>query len=129
MRKFRLDKLVRDKLPEEQQKHGGHMEVRILTDEEYIQALIAKFQEEAAEIDTGNPDKALKELADLQEIIDCLAAALGKDKTAVLEAQEKKRQESGSFKARQYVSTVSLQDDDPWADYYAADPERFPELI
>jgi predicted house-cleaning noncanonical NTP pyrophosphatase (MazG superfamily) len=91
-----------------------------------------KVTEETLEFDAEKPDA--KELADIIEIAETTAQA-AKDMVAKagitpeeLEAlQLKRREERGGFATRTYVESVTLADDDPWADYYASDPDRFKE--
>jgi predicted house-cleaning noncanonical NTP pyrophosphatase (MazG superfamily) len=127
MKKFKLDKLVRDKIVQIHYDLGGSADYRVLeNDTEYLKSLQQKLIEEASEIKTTDPEKVLAEITDLQEIIDCMIVAIGKSKEDVTKAQTKKRKASGSFKKRLFVNTVTLPDDEYWAHYYEKDPKRFP---
>ena len=65
------NKLVRDRIPEIIRAKGGACKTRILSDEEYKDALDKKLGEELAEyLDSHNPE----ELADLLEVIYACAA-------------------------------------------------------
>ena len=128
MRTFRFDKLVRDKIPEDQRRNGANVTVRELNDIEYIEALKTKLIEESQEIDSANPDEAAGELADLQEVVDCLAKALGIDKNQIAELQSAKCEKAGSFVQRLYVETAEVPDDNPWIGHYLANPDRYPEI-
>jgi len=128
MRKFRFDKLVRDKIPEDQRREGSNVEVRVLNDAEYIEALKQKIAEECQEIEATNREEAVKELADLQEVLDCMAEALGTDKTEIAKIQATKRTKAGSFKERLYIETIEVADDNPWIKHYIDNPDRYPEI-
>lgn len=127
MRRFKLDKLVRDKVFKDMQKLGQKVEYRVLGDEELLQSLKAKLLEEAAEFDSSSP-KALEELSDLLEIAEQLAAAFGYTYDDLRATQIKKRQKAGGFADRIFVESVIVKDDDPWLDYYVKNPDRFPEI-
>lgn len=128
MRRFQLNKLVRDNIVEDMQRLGQKVEYCELNQEEYLQALQGKLIEEAREISLADPGDALKELADVQEVIDQLTKEFGADKQQLQELQAKKNSKAGSFQKKLYVKTVTLKDDDPWAEYYAKDPDRFKEI-
>jgi len=90
------DKLVRDKIPEIIKNSNRIPECRILDeDEEYMQYLIRKLQEEILEF-MENP--CVEELADIKEVVDSLSR-IGKFQD-VESVQEKKRMERGGFYGR-----------------------------
>lgn len=129
MRKFRFDKLVRDKIPEDQRRVGAIVVGRVLDEEGYVEALKQKLVEESQEINPEDREESVKELADLQEVIDCLAEALGTDAATIAEIQAAKREEAGSFRDRQFVETVEVDEHDPWVEYYVANADRYPEVL
>ena len=120
MRKFKLNKLLRDKLLDSiKQREGGMIDYEVLDDQSFIKALQAKLQEEVAELtDVTSPDELLGELADLQEIIDTLLSATGASKKDLQQKQKAKNDKVGSFKGRYFVHTIELQDDSDWIKYY-----------
>lgn len=67
-------KLIRDKIPEIIQADGKTCITRILSDEEYVDALEKKLNEEVAEYQT---DKNLEELADILEVLYAICIARG----------------------------------------------------
>lgn len=125
MRHFKLNKLVRDGVFDFMVAQQDP-EYRILEDKEFRQALKAKILEEANELDTESPE-ALEELADTLEATEQLAKELGAGFEKLRAEQLKKRKKRGAFNKRAFISTLHLQDDDPWVEYYAKDPKRFPE--
>jgi predicted house-cleaning noncanonical NTP pyrophosphatase (MazG superfamily) len=128
MRTFRFDKLVRDKIVAQQQQGGGKPDYRVLEGREYLEALKTKILEEASELDVADADELVKELADLQEIIDCIVEAIGASKDDVAKAQAKKNAKAGSFKEKLYIENVTVPDDNEWIDYYLKNSDRYPEV-
>lgn len=89
-----LPKLVRDKIPDIIRKSGKGCEIEILSGEDYIKALDAKFDEELAEYHESH---SLEELVDLLECIYSSARALGYDPVELHDAYWKKRDERGGM--------------------------------
>lgn len=133
MRKFLLNKLVRDNIVPDMQAKGQVVVSRQLDDAEFLREAGRKVTEETAEFDATKPDA--KELADIIEIAETTAQA-ARDTAAkagiapeALEALQLKRREGrGGFTTRTYVESVTLQDDDSWVEYYASEPDRFKEV-
>lgn len=127
MRKFRLNKLVRDGIPRDMGETGQGPKVRTLSRQEFLKALRDKFYEELGEFDPKAPNAA-KELADLLEIVEAFCHELDIEFADLRKLQKKRRNERGGFGKRQFVETVSMEDDNKWAQYYGSEPERFPEI-
>lgn len=127
MRTFQLNKLVRDKIVELMEGLGQQVQFRRLDDDEYLEEIKRKLLEEASEFDPKSPS-ALTELTDLQEVIDAAIIAIGSSKEDQLVLQHKRETEKGAFKERLYVESVSMEDDDEWAEYYSKEPQRFTEI-
>lgn len=101
-----MNKLVRDKIVEIIQKEGREVNFSVLSNSDYEQALKTKLQEEALEvIKASNNQETLEELADLQELIDCLLTHLKITKTELKAAQLKKNQQKGSFRKRHFIQS------------------------
>lgn len=116
MRTFVLEKLVRDEVFHKMLELGQHVKHRILSDdEEFLAMLRAKLQEEKAELAATGADETeeLGQVRAVQEQIDLV--------------QNPDPHKTGAFSLRVYVSNVGLEDSDPWAKYYEAHPDRFPE--
>jgi len=128
MREFSFKKLVRDKVVPDMQSSGSQPQVRTLSDPEFIKALKHKLVEESDELVAEIPEKAAGELADVQEIIDELCAALSISKEQLEELQEAKREKAGGFSERHYIDTVQIAEDDPWIKHYLSSPEKYPEV-
>ena len=128
MKKFRLNKLVRDKIVDLHKQTGGDAEFKVLEAEEYLAALRDKIIEEANELKIDEKQKLVAELADIQEVVDSMVKAIGKAKKDVKLAQLEKRKGAGAFKKKHYIYTVTLPNNDKWTKYYKSQPERFTEI-
>ena len=127
---FRLNKLVRDKIPELNRERGIVVTARTLDEDEYKTELIKKFKEELSELaNAGDANEFAKELADIQTILDslCIVAKVSKDELHDL--QQRISNKAGSFNDRQYIETLLIPEGDEWVAYYRKDPKRFPEII
>lgn len=121
MRKFKMKKLVRDKIVEKIEKRGNKVDSKILNDKEYINELKTKLKEELTELNEvsfGDKENFKNELADIQLLVDCLLKTNNISKKDLLEAQKEKSDKMGAFDKRIFVETVNLQDDDDWVEYY-----------
>jgi len=127
--RFRVEKLIRDKLPEIMRAAGLEVFDRTLDDEAFIQALRDKLGEETAELLAAETrDELLGELADVMEVALALAAAQGFT-AAELEARRlAKRDERGGFDARVWNAAVEGAEDCPAVDYYLARPGQYPRV-
>lgn len=106
---------------------GQVVEMHTLSDTELLEALKAKLLEESKEF-KPTEEKALKELADILEVIEVAARQLGSDLDKLRVIQAETREKRGGFDGRVFVETVSLKDDDEWVKYYVANPDTFPEI-
>ena len=131
MVRFYLQKLVRDKVvlnclddPE-----VVHTEYRELDGQEFRRELVCKIYEEADEIPLGDKqrDESLKELADLQEVVDALRQAFGFSDEQVKEEMARKKQKKGGFDNRHYIEYNDLVDDSKWVEIFRAQPEKYRE--
>lgn len=130
MRTFKFSKLVRDKIVESIVSVGNKPNWKTLSDEEFVKELKKKIVEEALEVPrTNDPKEVVKELADLQELIDNLLPVLGVSQKKFKEIQEMKNEDRGSFKKRQYVEDVETNDTvTKWVQYYLDNPDKYPEV-
>lgn len=125
--RFRVGKLIRDKLPDIMRDQGLEVFDRRLDDAEFDAALRAKLLEEAAEAaEAVGADDMAGELADLSEVILALAQLHGLTAAEVEARRLAKRRERGGFDDRVYNAAVEAQDGLPAADYYLARPKQYP---
>lgn len=130
MRKFRENKLWRDKGPACQEARGSIIHLKSLTDEEYEAALRNKLIEEALEVKGAKTEEELiRELADMYEVIDTLIAFHGLQKETVLSVQESKRDRRGGLVERKFVTIAEHPEGSYNEKYCLSDPEKHPEVI
>lgn len=128
MAKFRLNKLVRDKIVEDQLARGQKPKYHTLSRDEHIKALALKIAEEATELAKVPKEKLAGEIADVEQALDDLKTLSGVVPEAIEKAKTEKAQKNGAFKKGIFIDTLELQEDDPWNDYYRAEPDRFAEI-
>lgn len=97
------NKLVRDRIPEIIEKSGKTAYRRILNNEEYIEELDRKLNEECAEYQA---DKSIEELADMLEVMYAIAQARGYSIEELEQVRAEKAEKRGSFKDRIYLEKV-----------------------
>lgn len=127
--RFRVEKLIRDRLPAIMRAQGLAVFDRRLEYADYIHALKAKLVEEAAEArDAGSLDDLAGELADLSEVILALMAATGLSAADVEDRRLAKRAERGGFDDRVFNAAVEGPPDLPAVAYYLERPMQYPQV-
>lgn len=128
IRRFRVEKLIRDGLPAMMRAQGLTVEDRRLGDAEYRAALLTKLSEEAAEAAGAATDTALiEELADVAEVTHALLVLIGRTPADLEQARVAKRAARGGFDDRVYNAAVSAPHGAPALDYYVGRPD-YPEI-
>ena len=131
MIRFYLQKLVRDKVVKKclDDEEVLHTEYRELNKQEFRRELLRKIHEEADEIplDDNQRGESLKELADLQEVVDALRQDFGFSIEQVQEEMARKKQDKGGFDKRHYIEYHDLVDDSRWVKIFRAQPEKYRE--
>ena len=94
-------KLVRDKIPEIIIADGKKPITRILDNEEYLQELDKKLNEEIAEYQA---DKSLEEMADVLEALFAICAAGGHSVEELMKSCNGKREKRGGFEKKIFWS-------------------------
>lgn len=126
---FKLGKLVRDGIPDDQIALGQTPHYRVLEGEELRRARILKMIEEASELRDAAPNDRVGEYADLQQLIDEQMAADGITEEQVRAAMEQKNAKKGSFSKGLFIETLEVPvTDTKWVGYYRSEPERFREV-
>ncbi|MBQ6285031.1 MAG: nucleoside triphosphate pyrophosphohydrolase [Bacilli bacterium] len=92
-----FNKLVRDNIPNKIESNGEIAITRILTDEEYKIELEKKLNEELNEVLSSSGKDRLEELADMLEVIKCLAKLEGSSIDEVIDIAQQKKLKRGSF--------------------------------
>lgn len=103
------NKLVRDKIPEIIAGDNGKTCVtRIMADDEYLESLHTKMQEELTEyLESGETE----ELADLEEVLRAILAIKGVSYEEFEKIRTGKVKKRGAFQKRIFLESVSDQND------------------
>ena len=96
-------KLVRDRIPEIIVSSGRACVTEILSDEDYLQMLDAKLDEELAEY---HADQNIEELADLMEVIRACAVARGYTIEKLERVRSDKAAKRGGFEKKILLKEV-----------------------
>lgn len=100
------EKLIRDRVPEVARARGAELNVRKAAFQEVAELLVAKLEEEAAEVSIAEtPAELLAELADVLEVVHTLATLNGWSRSDLERAQAHKNAQYGSF-SHCYVMTL-----------------------
>ena len=94
-----MGKLVRDKIPEIIKADGKEPITRVLSEQEFLNELDKKLNEEVEEYQA---DKSLEELADVVEIVYTICEARGYTIEDLMEIKAQKKDKRGGFKDRIY---------------------------
>jgi predicted house-cleaning noncanonical NTP pyrophosphatase (MazG superfamily) len=97
------NKLVRDKIPAIIKADGKKLKMRVLNDEEHLQALVKKLSEELKEFEEA---LSVEELADLQEIIHAIADSIGSSKKELEEVRAEKAEKRGGYNQKIFLESV-----------------------
>lgn len=97
------NKLVRDKIPDIIEQDGKIAVIEVLSDDEYINMIDAKLDEELAEY---HSDQTIEELADLIEVIYAAAMSRGYSLEELEKVRLEKNKKRGSFDKRIFLKEV-----------------------
>ena len=88
-----------------------------------------KLLEEVKEVINSKDEQELcEELADLFEVIKCIAKFYKIAFSEIIKTAEKKVIEKGSFENRIYISSIQIEEDNPNLKYYNNRPNDYPEV-
>ena len=102
-KKIVYNKLVRDKIPEIIEESGKTCEIEILSDEEYLQMLDKKLDEELAEY---HQEQNIEELADLLEVLYATVKARGYSIEELEHVRVAKQKARGGFNKKILLRSV-----------------------
>ncbi len=101
MAKIVYNKLIRDKIPEVIERAGKEFKTRVLNDEEYIEKVLEKINEETQElIEAKGREEIINEIADVYEVIEALMAVKNISADEVKFTKKSKCDKSGAFKEK-----------------------------
>ncbi|RKL66173.1 phosphoribosyl-ATP pyrophosphohydrolase [Salipaludibacillus neizhouensis] len=105
------NKLVRDRIPEIIKMNGQPVSYRRIVGEEFLKEAKRKLEEEMKEyLEAQNSEQAIEELADLLEIIYCLAERHGHSKAELEIIREYKSDRRGAFLEGWFLEKVGESD-------------------
>jgi len=124
--RFKVDKLIRDKLPAMMRAQGLTVFSRHLDDAEFLVRLKDKLVEEAREAQAaGSRADLIDELADLREVMLALAHASGISDGEIEARRLAKHAERGGFADRVHNAAVEGDEASPGVAYYLARPGQY----
>jgi predicted house-cleaning noncanonical NTP pyrophosphatase (MazG superfamily) len=127
--RFKIDKLIRDKLPDLMRQNNVAFCERVMDDEEYRKSLKDKILEEANEVFLSEtPGDLLEELADLLEVIHALGTVCGLTIEQIDQQRLQKKDQKGGFEGRIHCSYVEIDSAHEKIGYYRARPDQYPEM-
>ena len=94
-----MGKLVKDRIPEIIKSDGKTPIIEILPNEEYLNELDKKLNEEVAEYQA---DKSIEEMADVLEVLFAICESRGHTVEELMQVREDKREKRGGFKDKIY---------------------------
>lgn len=103
MKNFRIEKLVRDKIPAILESQGIKVDLRILEQQEFVLKLKDKLVEEAGEVLRASPDDLCEELADVLEVLQALVDASGLTLEQIEHKRSEKRELKGGFDGKKFL--------------------------
>lgn len=112
MHKYKkINKLVRDKIPEIIKKNDKEPMVKKLSGKEYKIELYKKLLEKANEvIESKNFESAIEELADVLEVLKSIAQLNKKDLNNIIEVADQKRIKRGGFEKRLFLEKTYIKE-------------------
>lgn len=103
MGKVIYNKLVRDKIPDIIRADGKRLKSRVLSDEEHLEALLKKLEEECQELIEA---RNVEEMADVHEVLNALAETLDITKEELEKVRAGKVAKRGGFQQKIFLEEV-----------------------
>jgi predicted house-cleaning noncanonical NTP pyrophosphatase (MazG superfamily) len=128
LRTFRLEKLVRDGIVASHEAVGGSCVSRQIADQELANATQHKVLEEVGELFRPDQGRTPSEYADVIEAVLKDAEVAGISPDEVMRAMQAKKDRMGGFSTNTFVETATVPETSWLAEYYASQPDRFPEI-
>jgi len=132
LRRFKMDKLVRDRAPIMLEKKGARVATHVLPFEERRHHLMLKLREEVEELSSAlTLEDFQEEMADLLEVYAALVSCWGVEMKTIEELRLKKREERGGFDKGIFMEFVEVETSDnlhPIIQYCLANPNAYPEV-
>lgn len=129
--RFKVDKLIRDKLPDiVKTEEDTFLDFHVLNDIDYQNALKNKLIEESHEVHSAETREDMTdELADVMEVFQSLINSFSLSFEEIVQRQNKRRMERGGFSKKIYCHHVSVSEKNPKRlNYYKDRPDQYPEI-
>lgn len=128
VKSFRMNKLIRDQIPNLMLAKGIVMHNKVMDKEEFLQKLKGKLQEECQEVSQSHTsEELLEELADVLEVIHALSGVLDLSIEQVEEKRIEKRKQKGGFEGRIFNHHVDIDEKNPFITYLSQ-TKRYPQI-
>jgi predicted house-cleaning noncanonical NTP pyrophosphatase (MazG superfamily) len=103
------NKLVRDKILEIIKKDKAKPKIRILEQDEYINELFKKLEEEVEECNKVRGDKRelIKEIGDIHEVLEAIIKNYELDELEIQKLKQARREKRGGFTKRIYLESMT----------------------
>src|SRR5665647_2011362 len=123
LKKFKQNKLWRDKLPAIKEELGSIIHVQKLDDVQYLRQLKLKLREEVEEvIDAQNNEELIQEMGDVLEVLKAWAAFADINFEDVITTQLQKKEKFGGFEGRTFVTIAEHPEGSAGEKYCLANP-------
>lgn len=125
---FKIEKLIRDYLPDIMRKNKINVCERILEKNEFIEKLKDKLEEEAIEVKNAkNLNDLTEELADLLEVIYALSKATEISLNDIEKIRLTKKKEKGGFEKKIYGHFIEIDETNPLINSFES-KEKYPTM-
>ena len=132
-RRFRMEKLVRDKMPKRMHKMGVYVDIHTLQGRDLIEHLKLKLEEEVEEVINAAIAKDVKEeIADVIEVLYAIAKYYGLQIEHIEKKRVQKHGERGGFSKGLFVNFIEVEENEesqPVIEYCLAQPDKYPEIM
>ena len=131
MRRFILDKLIRDNIVEMFEERGTTVHYDILEDDgDFVEALATKIAEELQEmLSAENREDLASELADIDDVLTEFKEVMQIKQSELDKLRKEKRALKGGFEKHIYAKYIDVPPSDKHTlDYVKKNADRFPEI-
>lgn len=132
-RRFRMEALVRDKMPKRMQKMGVYVDIHTVQGRDLIEHLKLKLEEEVEEVVNATIAKDIKEeIADVFEVLHAIAKYYGLQIDHIEKKRVQKQGERGGFSKGLFVNFIEVEENEesqPVIEYCLSQPDKYPEII